>query len=423
MNDAVLILFLAGEAIDGVLEWAGGRRIRLGDDLAARPAETLSTWLLPSGGIGDGLGAAELESWQRRFSAAREQALQQIGSAPVAVRLVVPPDLAEASRSSLVIACHLGGFACADCVGLEECLEVRPDAAKFGPVTIVQWGFAGLRAWSIATDAGAITGCRCIDLGGDYSASKLSAELVERLGLRGRTARDAALVLPALLSADPSEGLAQAYVANPGGPPEILCVGRALRQELGTRALEQLTAGLGGDWGTVHVFGPLSGLLAMELNRSVQSSLVGADRSLSAPLENAPVPDGKTVRLAGRISIGSEFFQRSTGAVVELAAGSPLPTVRIFESFHTGAMIDWFAVYYEPTGDKAVTIATVALPPLLEGKPFSRLRLRILADSDRFLVLAVNLASGLVEQTIVHDKRTGSSATVQLEARGSAAEG
>lgn len=423
MSDAVLILFLAGEAIDGVLEWAGGRRIRLGDGLAPRPVETSSVWLLPGGGIKAGLDAVELDSWQRQFSAAREQAQQQIGSVPVVVRLVVPPDLAEAARDSLVIAGHLAGFACADCVGIEQCLGTRPDDAQSGPVLIVQWGFAGLRAWSIPAGTEGLAGCRFIDLGGDYSGSTLSALLVERLGLRGRTASDAALVLPALLSADPSEGLAQAYVANPGGPPEILFVARSLRHELGTRALGQLTASLGGDWGAVHVFGPLSGLLAMESKRSVQSSLAQVDRSLSAPLENAPVPDGKTVRLAGRISIGSEFFQRSAGAIVELAAGAPLPAVRIFESFHTGAMIDRFAVCYEPTGGQAVTIATVTLPPLLESKPFSRLRLRVLADSDRFLLVAVNLASGLVEQTIVHDKRTGSSATVQLEARDSAAEG
>ena len=66
---------------------------------------------------------------------------------------------------------------------------------------------------------------------------------------------------------------------------------------------------------------------------------------------------------------------------------------------------------------------TVALPPLLEGKPFSRLRLRVLADSARFLVVAVNLASGLVEQTVVHDKWIGGSAIIQFKPLGSATEG
>lgn len=423
MSEAVLILFLAGDTIDGVLEWAGGRRVRLGDGSTVRPAETGSAWLLPGGGANGGLGSAELERWQQKFSTAREQAQQQIGAMPVAVRLVVPPDLSETARDSLVIACHLAGFACADCAGIELCLGTGTDGAQSGPMSIVQWGLAGLRAWSIPTGIDGPAGCEFIDLGSDHSAASLSAELVERLGLRGRTASEAALVLPALLAADPDEGPAQAYVADPGGPPEVIFVGRTVRHELGVRALGQLTAGLGDDWGALHLFGPLSGLLAIGPDRLDRASFAMADLSLSAPLENAPVPAGETVRLNGRISIGSEFLQRTAGAAVELSAGSPLPLVRIFESFHTGAMIDRFAIYYTPPGGQAVTIATVALPPLLEGKPFSRLRLRVLADSDRFLVVAVNLASGLVEQTVVHDKRTGGSATIQFEVRGSTAEG
>lgn len=423
MSDAVLILFLAGEAIDGVLEWAGGRRIRLGDGLAVRPTETHSTWLLPGGGMSEGLGAAELESWQRQFSEVREQAQLQIGTAPIAVRLVVPPDLAEASRDSLVIACHRAGFACADCVGIEQCLVTASGAAQTGPASIVQWGFAGLRAWSIPDGTGGPAPVEFIDLSGDHSVTSLSAELVARLGLRGRTAGDAALVLPALLSADPDDGPVQAYVANPSGPPEAIFIGRTLRNELGARAIGQLTAHLGGDLAALYIFGPLSGLLAIDPDRSGQASFVQTDRLLSAPLENAQFPAGESVRLRGRISIGSEFLQRTAGAVIELPAGLPLPLVRIFESFQTGAMIDRFAIYFTPPGGQAVTIATVALPPLLEGKPFSRLRLRVLADSARFLVVAVNLASGLVEQTVVHDKRIGSLATIQFEPLGSATEG
>lgn len=423
MIGPVLILYLAGDTIEGVVQLPGGRRERLTAAASSGPGPSAArSWLLSNQGANTAPQPFERQSWIQRFSDALVRARSQVGQAPAMLRLIVPPGLAGSDQAGLAVAGHLAGFARVDCLGLDQCLDSAGQGLDGQPQTIVCWGAAGCRIWSFKAAPG---GCRDLtfsDLSDKLAFSQQADQLLARMDIAGPDRAAAAQVIAAALAQGVAAAPSQIYVARDQGPPLALFIGADLRTELLDQAVSVIGQAAARNGGALlpnaglHLFGPLAEPLGKRFVLAHPGITLFTAAEQSAPLEVSPIPDFAIACLRGRISVSAGFGTRLSGSpvteAIALASGEPLPQSRVFESFHTAGMINSFSLQYQEGDDKPFEIGQISLPLLLETKPFSRLRLKVLADSDRFIVVAVSVADGLIDETIIYDRQKSSRETI-----------
>ena len=419
MIGPALILFLAGDTIEGVVQLPSGRRERLSIAASSTPNPSEArTWLLSNEGPKAAPQPFERQSWIQRFSDALIRTRSQVGQAPAMLRLIVPPGLAEATQAGLVVAGHLAGFARVDCLGLDQCLDTAGHNLDGQHQTIVCWGAAGCRMWSFKAAPGGSQDLTFSDLSEKLAFCRQADLLVTRMDISEPDRAAAAQVIGAALAHPVAEAPSQIYVARDQGPPLALFIGADLRTELLDQAVSAIGQALTRSGGALlpgaglHLFGPLAGALGKRFAIAHPAIAVFTAPELSAPLEVSPIPDFSIACLSGRVSVSTGIGSRLSGSpvteAIALAIGEPLPQSRVFESFHTAGMINSFSLQYQEGDGRPFEIGQINLPLLLETKPFSRLRLKVLADTDLFIVVAVSVADGLIDETIVYDRQKSS---------------
>ena len=419
MIGPVLILFLAGDTIDGVIQLPNGRRERLDYGASSAPSPSgARTWLLSNEGPNTAPQPFARQSWIQRFSDALIRTRTQVGQAPAMLRLIVPPDLAGLAQAGLVVAGHLAGFARVDCLGLDQCLDTSGGSLEGQHQTIVCWGAAGCRMWSFKAAPGGCQDLTFSDLSDKLAFDRQADALMTRMDISEPDRAAAAQIIGAALARPVEEAPNQIYVARDQGPPLALFIGADLRSELLDQAVSVIGQALNRTGGALlpgaglHLFGPLTRALGERFAMAHPGIAVFTAPELSAPLEVSPIPDFSIACLSGRVSVSTGMGTRLSGSPVTesiaLDCGEPLPQSRVFESFPTAGMINSFSLQYQEGEGRPFEIGRINLPLLLETKPFSRLRLKVLADTDLFIVVAVSVADGLIDETIVYDRQKSS---------------
>lgn len=429
---AVLVLFLAGDVAEGVVQFDDGYRLRIPSDTVELGSPSLpavagvASARVVSPDFDKALTGRSL--WSRRLNRLLATA-EQMASQPIAaLRLIVPPGLADDDLQAMIVAGHLAGCPRVDGIGLDQCLADRALTPIGRRHLLVQWDRRRLTVCALRIGATAPSILARASLTDTWSGEILAAELFDAMELFGLVRDKAMSPMIAALGQPSSAAPSQIFVANDRGAPDLIFIGHDIRRDIQQRVTARIAetlaaAGVELDQiDVVHLHGAWAPALAQHVAARSPGIEIQASSQMAAALEIAPPPSGETGRLAGDVIVDAGLADRIADAPdakeITAKAGMALPLSRVFDSFPTSGILDDFSLYYDDGGGGAlVTVGVAAIPRLLEGKAFSRLRLRVLADTERYLILAVNVA-GLVDDSFIFDKARATWAQVEDEMSG-----
>ena len=414
MITSTLIVSLAGTTIEGVIEWSDGRRRRLENDAVA---VATPGWLLECDQKLASFGSAERAIWVARFKDVQARARGQAFASNGQLRLLLPPGLCATQVEGLVVAAHLAGFPSVECLGLEVVLMEAGSDTQGARHLLVQTSGKQSRMWSFVAGANQESEQTYFDLGDACSLEVACRRLGQPDPCAPGDLERIEAVLASQLSAPDDTLPARLCLVSQKGPPRVQFVGRAIREEWSRAGVERIKSALDAagfepaSFASIDLFGIGSLALRQEFNSQWPEVSCNAALSLSSELETIGASEAGEARLQARLGVSAGIAQRiagmTFGEAIAVPAGLPLPATRVFESFPTAALINDFSLQYGENPALAPTVGKIELPQLLETKSFCRLKLRVLADSDRHLVYSVTIADGLVDETLIYNKQTG----------------
>lgn len=438
----MLILFVAALPFRAAVQFSDGRRVPLrgvdmpDDDGLYRPdifvddvsveIGSRARFLDRSAAIGhrwlaqvDGLATATIPGARRQeplrgrdvFALVIRQFIQlaerNLGIDIYHLVFVVPPAISKADRSALAESGHIAGCGIVEFAHLNDLLAQNHGAEVGKRHLLVQhdWEQCRITVFRCRAADTKIESSR--DLSIENSGANLVKKLLHNFGSQGEHESQVREFLTRALPQWTAADVAEDLVASQVGPPRPLYLPANLRRALAGQLIERILADIPQQIDWIHLHGSwcanLAGFFAM-CKPSAQISVV---RSSGDVLELAvpkslprPVLGGKVwADVLGEVSQGNA---RTT----LLEPGAILPAIFHDEGFRSELFGGSVALFTDKDGRKNA-LARLAIPRLHAKRPYCRLRLRVLCDSEDFVVILCDLAIASNMHLFVYDRRAG----------------
>lgn len=344
------------------------------------------------------------------------------GEAVNHLTLVTPSGLDEANQRALEAAAHLAGAAEVELIDVGALMVGGPEVDIGQRHLLIQFDADQMRISLFRAGAAGPVLEASADLSDDWAGSRLARRLSAQVAGPGVAAGIAQSflerVLPLWGAGPPPFDLAASGV----GAPEPLFLPLEAIDSLADTLLDQIRAVIvlksidPSAVHRVHLQGRWSEGLAPRFRKLFNRAQVVTATTAGAVLERLTPAPRPRPQMATTVFADHPRDLRVANAQpatrILLSPDAPLPAGFADESFPTHLFYDRVGLFARDDQDRVSALGEIAVPRLFEQRSFAMVRVRVTADTPRFLLLQAELALAQNTVTLLFDKQSATTAVV-----------